>query len=233
METWKPLSRFDGIIEVSDAGGVRRISTMVPCKGGHKRCAPARTFKPRRHPWGYHWYEFSVAGKKYWDFAHRLVLEAFVGPCPKGYYALHFDNDPSNNRLDNLRYGTPAENCGDKLMHGTQRTGEQINWHKLKENQIVSIRCRRANGERLSDIGSDYGLSEAYVWHICTGKKWPNAGGPIEGKVRNVNILDSGQRLEALKLRADGWGIHRIAVRFGVSNTQIHNLVKKHENKVN
>ena len=173
-----------------------------------------------------------ISGRRNWEFAHRLVAEAFFGPCPEGYYVLHGDNNPKNNKVENLRYGTPQENCADKLIHGTQPTGEKIAWHKLKENQIVDIRCRRASGEKLADIAADYGISEVYVWSICTGQKWPNAGGPIEGKVRNVNILNGEQREEVLRLRSEGWGIHRLAVKFNTSNTQIHNLVKKNEDQI-
>lgn len=233
MEIWKPIARFDGVIEASNLGGVRRIATLVNCRNGYKRLAPARVFKARRHPWGYEWFEFSIANKKHWDFGHRLVMEAFFGPCPDGMYVLHFDNDQSNNNVNNLRYGTPSDNCRDKLMHGTQPAGEQIPWHKLKESQVVEMRCRRAAGEKLADIAVNFGISEVYVWHICTGAKWSNAGGPIESKTRNVKILDGATRAEVLKLRKDGLSIRKLAVRFGVSNTQIHNIIvgERHEDK--
>ncbi len=45
---------------------------------------------------------------------HRLVLEAFVGPCPSGMEACHFP-DPSraNCSLTNLRWDTRSENHND------------------------------------------------------------------------------------------------------------------------
>lgn len=231
MEIWKPIARFGNVIEASNLGKVRRVDSMVFCRNGHKRLAKARVFKSRKHPWGYEWFEFSVEGKVYRDFGHRLVMEAFVGRCPDGHYVLHRDNNPKNNCLENLRYGTPKENCADKLMHGTQKTGEQVSWHKLKEAQIVDIRCRRADGEKLSDIAGDYEVSEVYVWQICTGKKWPNAGGPIEPKIRNLNVLNEQQKAEAMKLRDDGWAIGKLAKLFKTSNTQMHSVVRKHEDK--
>jgi len=199
---------------------------MVNCKNGHKRLARGRILKSRRHPWGYHWFEFSVAGVRHCDFGHRLVMEAFVGPCPEGYYVLHGDNTPSNNRLANLRYGTPTENCEDKLMHGTQPAGELISWHKLKEKDVVAIRCRRANDESLASIGKDYNLPDVYVWHICAGKKWPNAGGPLTEAKRVVRFLTDSEKLEVKKKRAEGATIQKLAEMFDVSRTQIHNLVR-------
>lgn len=226
MEVWKPIPRLDSIIEVSSLGNVRRVAQVVPSRGGF-RTMKARTVKFRSHPWGYWWVEFMVHGVKCRDFVHRLVLEGFVGEPPAGAYALHGDNDPKNNGIENLRWGTPTENCADKIIHGTQPTGERIPWHKLKEEQVVEIRFRRADGELLSSIAFDYGVSEVYVWHICTGQKWPNAGGPIEPKKRKVNILDADARSEVLRLREEGMSIHKLAVKFNTSNTQIHNLVRK------
>jgi Mor family transcriptional regulator len=225
MEIWKPIPRFDGVIEVSNIGNVRRVASQVRGRANSLRTVKARALKPRCHPWGYYWHEFSVHGKRYWDFAHRLVLEAFVGPCPSEHYVLHFDNNPKNNRLENLRYGTPSDNSSDKLMHGTQPHGEQIPWHKLKNADVLNIRHRRQDGETLEKIGEDYGVSETYIWQICTGVKWKNAGGPIEEKFRKVNILNAESRLALLKDRAEGLGYKRLAKKYVISITQAYNIV--------
>lgn len=42
---------------------------------------------------------------------HQLVCEAFYGPKPTPLHiVLHLDEDPSNNRPENLRWGTRKEN---------------------------------------------------------------------------------------------------------------------------
>ena len=58
-------------------------------------------------------------GKVATRYVHRLVLEAFVGPCPPNCQALHVDGNVANNWLHNLRWGTPKENTADKYRHGT------------------------------------------------------------------------------------------------------------------
>lgn len=41
----------------------------------------------------------------------RLVCEAFHGPAPSGMsVTIHIDEDPTNNRPENLRWGTQKEN---------------------------------------------------------------------------------------------------------------------------
>lgn len=49
---------------------------------------------------------------------HRLVALAFIGPCPEGMEVLHINGEPDDNRLENLRYGTRAENVADTIRHG-------------------------------------------------------------------------------------------------------------------
>ena len=50
---------------------------------------------------------------------HTLVLETFVGPRPeKGMYGCHRDDNPENNHLDNLYWGTPAQNSRDAVNNG-------------------------------------------------------------------------------------------------------------------
>src|SRR5690349_8150963 len=92
--------------------------------GRHSRLTD--TWRPltpiRRH--SYLTVALSKDSKKTIRFVHRLVLEAYVGPCPPGLVACHNDGDPTNNRLDNLRWDSQKSNCADKLRHGTLCRGE-------------------------------------------------------------------------------------------------------------
>ena len=47
----------------------------------------------------------------------HMVLEAFVGARPEGMLARHLDDDPYNNRVSNLMWGTYSENAYDAVRN--------------------------------------------------------------------------------------------------------------------
>jgi hypothetical protein len=49
---------------------------------------------------------------------HSLVLDAFIGPPPKGHECCHGPLGSLNNHLSNLSYGTPGQNGLDKRRDG-------------------------------------------------------------------------------------------------------------------
>lgn len=49
---------------------------------------------------------------------HRLVLTAFVGPCPDGLECCHWDDNPAHNCLGNLRWDTRSANQVDRIRNG-------------------------------------------------------------------------------------------------------------------
>lgn len=51
---------------------------------------------------------------------HRLVAEAFHGPCPVGMECCHLNGIRSDNRPDNLTWATRSENMNDMVNHGTR-----------------------------------------------------------------------------------------------------------------
>lgn len=103
----------------------------------------------------------------------RLVLQAFVGPCPPGMEACHFpDRDPTNNRIENLRWDTAAENYADRVVHGTSNGGERNTFAVLGEDEVRSIRRRFAAGADARELAAEYGVSRSNVYMITGRKTW-------------------------------------------------------------
>ncbi len=60
-----------------------------------------------------------VDGKRKYQYVHILVMNAFIGRCPKGMECCHNDGNPTNNHVSNLRWDTHVSNVADSIRHGT------------------------------------------------------------------------------------------------------------------
>ena len=119
-EEWRPVVGHEGAYEVSNWGHVRSVTRYVRLVAHGietKRLSPGKLLKPGKQSSGH----VSVAiGKGNSRVVHQLVLEAFVGPCPKNCESLHLNHNPADNRLANLRYGTRSENLKMDYEVGTR-----------------------------------------------------------------------------------------------------------------
>ena len=70
---------------------------------------------------------------------HRLVAEAFLGPCPEGYEVAHKDHNRANARLDNLEYLTHADNVKASASAGRSMRGEAHNRAVIDEATARAI----------------------------------------------------------------------------------------------
>lgn len=62
----------------------------------------------------------SYRGRSERTWIHRIVARAFIGEPPEGKpFVLHWDDDPRNNRVENLRYGNTQDNVDDAIRNGT------------------------------------------------------------------------------------------------------------------
>jgi hypothetical protein len=104
----------------------------------------------------------------------RLVLMAFVGPCPDGMECCHFpDRDTSNNRLSNLRWDTHASNLADKRIHGTCPLGSMCHQSKLTEDAVKFIRAEYGKpGVSLASLGRRFGVTAKSVHQVVQRKSW-------------------------------------------------------------
>lgn len=103
---------------------------------------------------------------------HRLVLEAFVGPCPDGKQAAHNNGNKADNSVDNLRWATPKENMADQYIHGTRIVGDKTAKCKLTPDDVLSIRYAREFGLSYKSLGRLFGVTPQSVFAILKGVTW-------------------------------------------------------------
>lgn len=161
-EIWKPVVGAEGRYEVSNLGRVRSVSHRVLCCHGAYRMSHGKILRPgKMNRFGHvtvHLGRKKGQGSK---CVHALVLEAFVGPRPKGFDACHRNGEGGDNRLENLRWATRSENNRD-----ITRQGKRL----VTLEQAQEIRRRRAKGETGASLAKEFGISQGRVSCIYTGR---------------------------------------------------------------
>lgn len=199
-ETWLPAVGYEGRYAVSDLGRVRGLDRIIVRGDGQKQFVRARFLRPARTGkiTPHLRVVFSVNGKKRTMLVHQLVLEAFVGPRPEGQQGRHGPGGSLDNRLANLRYGTPVENMADKERDGTALRGETHGGAKLTEAIVLECRRRRAAGESQTSLAAEFGVGVACMSFAVRGITWSWLPGAVPGRRNPYNAkLSSGTIEEA------------------------------------
>ena len=102
---------------------------------------------------------------------HRLILEVFTEPCPKGMECRHLNGNPKDNRLENLRWGTSKENGQDTVMHGRSARGSRNPSAKLTEDNVKQIRAL-LNTHTHVELGQCFNVHPGTISDIKRNKKW-------------------------------------------------------------
>lgn len=132
-----------------------------------------RPIKVQKHSRGYRCFTACLGGDREVSLlVHVCVLEAFVGPCPDGQEARHLDGDRANNRLDNLAWGTNADNHDDRRRHGTIPAGASHPSAKMSEADVVEARRLRADGMTLQAIADRLGRKRTTISSAVNGHSW-------------------------------------------------------------
>lgn len=165
MEEWRDIPGYVGLYQASSEGRIRSLVRVLD------RCTAegVRREKKVLSPGGDHNGRLHVAlsskGTVRHFQVHRLVLEAFVGPCPPGMECLHGDGDHANCALENLRWGTRVQNRDDQRRHGRAFGAPK----KLTKEEAAAI---RADPDTQRKIADKYGVSQVTVHMIKTGRTW-------------------------------------------------------------
>lgn len=125
-EEWRAVIGYEGLYEVSNQGRVRSLQRRIRHSSGNAtQPLSGRVLSAGANDkYGHLRVCLNREGCRKSFLVHRLVLEAFVGPCPDGKIGRHFpDRSPANNCLDNLQWGTHEENQADRTIHGTSNQG--------------------------------------------------------------------------------------------------------------
>ena len=129
IEIYKNVTGYEGIYQVSNLGNVKSLERKVIGKLDSIRTLKEKVLKNNLNKKGYYLVGLMKDNKQATKKVHQLVAIAFLGhtPCGMKLVVDHIDNNPLNNRVDNLQIITQRENSTKNAMTKAERI-------KLKED---------------------------------------------------------------------------------------------------
>lgn len=154
-ETWKDIPGYEGLYRVSDLGNIinnkGRLLKQTKGKCYLKIELWSKKLKQKRK-------SFST---------HQLVAMAFLDHTPCGYELVvdHINNNPLDNRAENLQIITNRENSSKEKKGSSKYTG--VYWNKEKKKWRSVIRINRKS-KHLGYFTKEEDASKAYQKKLLT-----------------------------------------------------------------
>lgn len=181
MEIWKDIKEFEGHYQISNFGRIRSLKYH----GGLRKIP--KILKGMNSGKGYIQVDLIINNVKTRKFVHRLVAEYFV-PNPNNYPIInHKDENPSNNKADNLewctyKYNSNYGNCIEKIKKTLRgkNGGKAIIQYSLN-NEFIAEYPSLGEASRITGFGSthirdcclgfkkDYRSEKIYPCTSCNG----------------------------------------------------------------
>lgn len=167
------LKPIPGINTMYVAGDDGHIYSYSEARTNAKKPKPFRLADVRND--NYFMVSICKGGKKQRSYSiHELINLAFHGLKPEGKnVSRHLDGDWSNNKPDNICWGTYAENEADKRRHGRVALGEKQGIAKLTDEAVRIIRASIPYGLwNTADAAKVFGVTPHHVSAIARGMGW-------------------------------------------------------------
>lgn len=158
METWKDIEGFPGY-QVSDHGNVRsRVNNR------HGLSDEYHPLKPYVSKLGY---ESVCLGRNTRRSIHRLVASAFL-PNPNNLPLVrHMDDNPRNNHVTNIAWGTQTDNMQDCVRHG-RLVGDTRAAINSRKKRVVAISKSTGSREVFESVQEAARVLNVWPQHICS-----------------------------------------------------------------
>ena len=158
-EVWKPVKGYEGIYEVSSLGRFKSLERDVESTFyGRPRTLhlKEKILKQQQHPKGYMLISIGTGEDKVTLKMHRVVAEAFI-PNPHNLPEVNHKNEqPDDNRVENLEWCDHAYNnaYGNHGYRIAQATGKRVR-QLTRDGQIVDEYYSANEAARRTGISID------------------------------------------------------------------------------
>jgi hypothetical protein len=154
MEEFRDIPGYEGLYQVSNLGNVKSL--------GNDRTRKEKILKLCINKTGYYHVGLSKHGKVKSLNVHQLVVMAFLGHDPCGYNLVvdHINNNPLDNRVDNLQIVTQRFNSKkNQVKYSSKHKG--VSWYKKLNKWVSHIRIN-GKGFHLGYFNCELAASIAY-----------------------------------------------------------------------
>jgi len=162
LETWKPIVGYEGTYDFSILG-VRRVST-------------GRILKQSLDGTGRPQVTLCLRGKQTHFLVSHLVADAFLPPKSSTDQVLrHLNDNPTDNRVENLAWGTYSDNAMDAFRNGKRHSprGTANGRAKLTKADVLEIRRLYATGKFTQrELALKFGVLPSVISKIVLRKIW-------------------------------------------------------------
>ena len=173
-EEWRVIPGFPEY-EASSLGRIRSVDRTINYSNGRVVHAKQRILRPTKSS-GYYSVNLSRNNKPTSTKVHVLVAAAFLGLNPGGLDVRHKNGCRTDNRAENLEYGTRSEN----VLDGYKITGKTMVNQKLSPQKAEEIRSKSQNGVSQRSLAEEYGVSKSTIAAILQRKIYVNCQGIAE-----------------------------------------------------
>lgn len=175
-EIWKPVAGYEGLYEASSLGRVKSLERVVMKRhssgAAMRQVYKERILQPLPNSEGYLVTKIGILGWKRKLGIHEMVLRAFSGEPKLGQITRHLNGNPSDNRPENLAWGTHFENMADRKRHGRyKKRGEHV-MAKLTQADVDYI---RASSKSPKDLSAEFGIGFSQISRVRRNQSWVDA----------------------------------------------------------
>lgn len=232
-ERWEPIPGLEGFYEASTHGNIRSVGESLP--RGRPR-GNQLTPSPRDKA-GHLRVTLSVQGKRISTDVAPLIARTFLGKPKPDEETCHGPAGVSENNPGNLYYGTGKRNSQDRKRDGTWMGGENNGLAKLTWAKVTAIRQRYDDGERMTALAAEYGVTPAAIGNVVRGKTWVDMAppgqdtcpreGPGQAGEKNGNArLTWAVADQVRQLHRDGKRQAEIVRELGLPQTTVNNIIR-------
>lgn len=187
-EIWKDIKEYEGFYQVSNKGNVRSVTRIVR-KWDGKKIHKGRILKGSMSNGGYVTVILSKRNHKKGFHVHQLVARHFLEMRDGVESIDHINGNPSDNRVDNLRWATQKENMNNPIT--LERVRKSCIGKTFSKNAIEGFFkaiCKpvamidKLSGRIIkkfksaSDAYRATGINSQNICMVCRGKRY-TAGG--------------------------------------------------------